>query len=195
MLTFLEVGFGGNLVQGFRAYAWRAVPNFPQIALWGPSLAFWPQPFWYNLVRTFVSGTEFCLDVQSSLYLICNPSIKPGPLYQVGNNIQNGGQFTRTRRVKYCCWVIEDIESEIHIRSHALAKRRNFKMKGHQVVIWLDGSLGSIIFVFAPFYWAGFQYALGIRWCRTKRDVSEILLLRCTPWTQCLSGAGTFYHY
>ena len=49
--------------------------------------------FWYNLVRTFVSGTEFCLDVQSSLYLICNPSIKPGPLYQVGNNIQNGGNL------------------------------------------------------------------------------------------------------
>ena len=85
--------------------------------------------FWYNLVRTFVSGTEFCLDVQSSLYLICNPSIKPGPLYQVGNNTQNGWQFTRTGRVKYCCWVIEDIESKIHIRSHALAKRRNFKWK------------------------------------------------------------------
>ena len=43
--TFLEVGLGGNLVQGFRVYAWRAVPSFPQIALWGPSLAFWPQPF------------------------------------------------------------------------------------------------------------------------------------------------------
>ena len=39
------MGFGGNLVQGFRAYALRAVPSFPQIALWGPSLAFWPQPF------------------------------------------------------------------------------------------------------------------------------------------------------
>ena len=39
------MGFGGNLVQGFRAYAWRAVPSFPQIALWSPSLAFWPQPF------------------------------------------------------------------------------------------------------------------------------------------------------
>ena len=120
--------------------------------------------FWYNLVRTFVSGTEFCLDVQSSLYLICNPSIKPGPLYQVGDNIQNGGQFTKTGRVRYCCWV----------------------------VIWLHRSLGSIIFVFVPFSWAGFQFALGTRWCRTKRDVSEIFLLRCTP---CLSGAGTFYHY
>ena len=44
--SFLEVGFGGNLVQGFRAYAWRAVPSFPQITLWGPSLAFWPQPLY-----------------------------------------------------------------------------------------------------------------------------------------------------
>ena len=43
------------------------------------------------------------------------------------------------------------IESKIHIRSHALAKRKNFKMEGHQVDIWLYGSLGSIIFVFAPF--------------------------------------------
>ena len=40
------MGFGGNLVQGFRVYAWRAVPSFPQIALWVPSLALWPQPFW-----------------------------------------------------------------------------------------------------------------------------------------------------
>ena len=45
MLTFLEVGFGGNLVQGFRVYAWRAVPSFPQIALCFPSLALRPQPF------------------------------------------------------------------------------------------------------------------------------------------------------
>ena len=102
------------------------------------------------------------------------------------------GQFTRTVRFKYCCWVIEDIESKIHIRSHARVKIRNFKIKGHQVVIRLYGSLGSITFVFAPFCWAGFQFALGTRWCRTKRDVSEILLLRCTP---CLSGAGTFFHY
>ena len=41
----VEVGFGGNLVQGFRVYAWRAVPSFPQIALWVPSLALRPQPF------------------------------------------------------------------------------------------------------------------------------------------------------
>ena len=45
MLTFLEVGFGGNLVQGFRVYAWRAVPSLLQIALCFPSLALWPQPF------------------------------------------------------------------------------------------------------------------------------------------------------
>ena len=38
------MGFGGNLVQGFRAYAWRAVPSFPQIALWGLSFTLWPQP-------------------------------------------------------------------------------------------------------------------------------------------------------
>ena len=39
------MGFGGNLVQGFRVYAWRAVPRFPQIALCFPSLALRPQPF------------------------------------------------------------------------------------------------------------------------------------------------------
>ena len=33
VLTFLEVGFVGILVQGFRVYAWRAVPGFPPIAL------------------------------------------------------------------------------------------------------------------------------------------------------------------
>ena len=32
VLTFLEVGFGGNLVEGFRVYALKAVPSFPQIA-------------------------------------------------------------------------------------------------------------------------------------------------------------------
>ena len=56
MLTFLEVGFGGNLVQGFRAYAWRAVPSFPQIALCFPSFALRPQPFnSYFLFSTFLS--------------------------------------------------------------------------------------------------------------------------------------------
>ena len=54
MLTFLEVGFGGNLVQGFRVYAWRAVPSFPQIALCFPSFALWPQPLDHN-------GTLPCL--------------------------------------------------------------------------------------------------------------------------------------
>ena len=33
LLTFLLVGFGGNLVQGFRVCTWRAVPSFPQIVL------------------------------------------------------------------------------------------------------------------------------------------------------------------
>ena len=61
MLTFLEVGFGGNLVQGFRAYAWRAVPSFLQIALWGPSLAFWPQP---------LQDARFFLRIASSRYKV-----------------------------------------------------------------------------------------------------------------------------
>ena len=36
-----------------------------------------------NTARTMVSGTEFCLDLHSSLYHMCNPTIRPGPLYQV----------------------------------------------------------------------------------------------------------------
>ena len=44
------MGFGGNLVQGFRVYAWRAVPCLLQIALWVPSFALWPQPLW-NLFK------------------------------------------------------------------------------------------------------------------------------------------------
>ena len=44
MLTFLEVGFGGNLVQGFRVYAWRAVPSFPQIALCALEMQSDPSP-------------------------------------------------------------------------------------------------------------------------------------------------------
>jgi len=65
VLTFLEVGFGGNLVQGFRAYAWRAVPSFPQIALWGPSLAFWPQPF--NSSGSNYSNSVDVLDERNSI--------------------------------------------------------------------------------------------------------------------------------
>ena len=34
VLTFVVVGFGGNLVQGFRVYPWTARPSLPQIALW-----------------------------------------------------------------------------------------------------------------------------------------------------------------
>ena len=49
VLTFLEVGFGVNLVQGFRVYAWRAVPSFPQIELCVPSFALRPQPLYYKL--------------------------------------------------------------------------------------------------------------------------------------------------
>ena len=40
------MGFAGNSVQGFRVYAWKAVPSFPQIALCFPSFALRPQPFW-----------------------------------------------------------------------------------------------------------------------------------------------------
>ena len=47
-----------------------------------------------HYVRTLVSGTEFCLDLQSSLYLICHPSIiKPGPLYQVCKSIHHQSRF------------------------------------------------------------------------------------------------------
>ena len=44
MLTFLEVGFAANLVQGFRVYAWRAVPSFPQIALCALEMQSDPSP-------------------------------------------------------------------------------------------------------------------------------------------------------
>ena len=57
-MTFLEVGFGGNLVLGFRAYAWGAVPSFPQIALCFPSLALRPQPFWNCLIKICVISCD-----------------------------------------------------------------------------------------------------------------------------------------
>ena len=44
MLTFLEVGYGGNFLQGFRANARRAVPNFPQIALCALEMQSDPSP-------------------------------------------------------------------------------------------------------------------------------------------------------
>ena len=53
MLTFLEVGFRGNSVQGLRAYAWRAVPSLPQIALCFPSFALRPQPFRSEIWKCF----------------------------------------------------------------------------------------------------------------------------------------------
>ena len=34
VLTLVLVGFGGNLVQGFRVYPWTTVPSFPHIVLW-----------------------------------------------------------------------------------------------------------------------------------------------------------------
>ena len=62
MLTFLEVGFWGNLVQGFRVYAWRAVPSFPQIALCFPSFALRPQPFQFHFRFKF----KFQLDLRNT---------------------------------------------------------------------------------------------------------------------------------
>ena len=65
MLTFLEVGFAANLVQGFRAYASRAVLSFPQIALCFPSFALRPQPlcrlFWLSLVWCALCSQDWVL--------------------------------------------------------------------------------------------------------------------------------------
>ena len=55
MLTFLEVG---NLVQGFRVYAWRAVLSLLQIALWDPSFALWPQPLLQLCKQSCVTPLE-----------------------------------------------------------------------------------------------------------------------------------------
>ena len=65
MLTFLEVGFAANLVQGFRAYAWRAVPSLLQIALCFPSLALWPQPFWLDAAELskILTDYSFAVDI------------------------------------------------------------------------------------------------------------------------------------
>ena len=57
VLTFLLVGFGGNLVQGFRVYPWTAVQSFPQIVLcFSLFLMFSLAGFWYvnSSVLTFV---------------------------------------------------------------------------------------------------------------------------------------------
>ena len=53
LLTFVLVGFGGNLVQGFRVYPWTTVPSFPQIVLW------------FSLFLMF--SLVGCWDVNSSL--------------------------------------------------------------------------------------------------------------------------------
>ena len=58
MLTFLEEGFAANLVQGFRVYAWRAVPSLLQIALWDPSFALWPQPLLQLCKQSCVTPLE-----------------------------------------------------------------------------------------------------------------------------------------
>ena len=44
VLTFVLVGFGGNLVQGFRVYPCTSVPSFPHIPLYFFRVAIRPQP-------------------------------------------------------------------------------------------------------------------------------------------------------
>ena len=44
MLTFLDVGFGGNMVQGFRLYDWWAMPSFLVIALFALEMQSDPSP-------------------------------------------------------------------------------------------------------------------------------------------------------
>ena len=76
-MTFLEVGFGGNLVQGFRAYAWRAVPSFPQITLCFPSFALRPQPLCYRTIFYLLYYCQFlrylllCVQTIFTLGLLC----------------------------------------------------------------------------------------------------------------------------
>ena len=75
MLTFLEVGFGGNLVQGFRVYAWRAVPSLLQIALWVPSFALWPQPFGCPLSMASTWSCQLSLGSIQRSWVFCWSSI------------------------------------------------------------------------------------------------------------------------
>ena len=53
------MGFGGNLVQGFRAYAWTAVPSFPQITQCFPSFTLRPQPFSFSSLDRFLLLSAF----------------------------------------------------------------------------------------------------------------------------------------
>ena len=64
MLTFLEVRFGGNLVQGFRVYAWRAVPSFPQITLCALEMQSDPSPL------NSVNGTSLTCIAWKLLYTL-----------------------------------------------------------------------------------------------------------------------------
>ena len=97
------MGFGGNLVQGFRAYAWRAVPSFPQITLWGPSLAFWPQPFklWYSLPGYIQQAIKRCI-----------LSVK---------NAKNWSWWSNRRGHKGpCYWSPTNTKNQALIKSHSL---------------------------------------------------------------------------
>ena len=67
VLTFLEVGFGGNLVQGFKVYAWRAAPSFPKIALCFPSFALRPQPFKACRTRIMRDSKNWSLNSKDSI--------------------------------------------------------------------------------------------------------------------------------
>ena len=77
MLSFLEVEFGGNLVQGFRVYAWRAVPSFPQIALYFPSFALRPQPFWRIRLHSHAHATKSKMRSGSKVQWPTSVYIKP----------------------------------------------------------------------------------------------------------------------
>ena len=53
---------GGNLVQGFRVYAWRAVPSFPQIALCALEMQSDPSPL---ELRTSLTLADISKDISN----------------------------------------------------------------------------------------------------------------------------------
>ena len=67
------MGFGGHLVQGFRVYAWRAVPSFPQIALCFPSLALRPQPFCMDVFLKCFQFPSFLPSVRRKIHPFSSP--------------------------------------------------------------------------------------------------------------------------
>ena len=73
------MGFGGNLVQGFRVYARRAVPSFPQTALCALEMQPGPSPYivYTDLSRIFrVQHLE--LTSEQNFKTLSNAS---GPVY------------------------------------------------------------------------------------------------------------------